>query len=103
MNGVVSLLTIDLIVYCLMNHLSTTFPFLRSARFYSERVLYWIKIVYYSLTTTIVFAINQLSPSSISISPLIIIHLRILLHPQVRSIYLMIIRSLGFGSINLNF
>jgi len=48
------------------------------------------------------FAINQLSPSSISISPLATIHPRILQHPQVRSNYLMMARSLGFGSISWN-
>jgi len=55
-----------------------------------------------SLTTAIVFAINQLSPSSISISPLTTIQPRILQHPQVRSNYRMMARSLGFGSISRN-
>jgi len=63
-------------------------------------ILYYTDKRYYDITTTIVFAINQLSPSSINISPLIIIHLRILLHSQVRSINLMMTGSLGFGSNN---
>jgi len=59
---------------------------------------------FYDITTNIVFAINQLSPSSINISPLTIILLRILQHSKVRSINnLMMAGSLGFGSINCNF
>jgi len=56
----------------------------------------------FNCTTSIVFAINQLSPSSINISPLIIIHWTLLLQWPIRSIYLMMTGSLGFGSINFN-
>jgi len=47
--------------------------------------------------------INQLSPCSINILLLIIIHPIILLHKLVRSIYLMMTGSHGFGSNKYNF
>jgi len=95
MNGVVSLLIIDLLTYHLIYHLS----YLSFSEIKSSFCTILIKDIN-DITTTIVFAINQLSPSSINISPLIIIHLRILLHSQVRSINLMMTGSLGFGSNN---
>lgn len=52
----------------------------------------------YDKTTAIVFVVNQLSPSSLGISPLITIHPWILPHSLVRSINLIVTGSLGFGS-----
>jgi len=49
-------------------------------------------------TTAIVFAVNQLSPGSIGISPLVIIHPKPLPRLQVRSINLIMTGSPGFGS-----
>lgn len=49
-------------------------------------------------TTAIVFAVNQLCPSSIGIYPLVIIHPKPLPRLQVRSINLIMTGSPGFGS-----
>ena len=83
---------------------------------YSRTVLYMMNI---DNTTTIVFMIYQLFSSSISISPLIIIHPIALPRKQVRSFlkepktplrgsysclsFLMMTGSLDFGSISFNF
>jgi len=68
-----------------------------------------IKPVLYSIewmndkTTAIVFAVNQLCPSSIGICPLVIIHPKPLPRLQVRSINLIMTGSPGFGSNWLDF
>jgi hypothetical protein len=54
--------------------------------------------VIFDITTKIVFAVNQLTPSSIGISPLTKIHPKLLLQLQVRSINQILASSLGFGS-----
>jgi len=59
--------------------------------------------VKYNDPTTIGFVVNQLSPSSIGMYPLVIIHPKPLPRLQVRSIYLMMTGSLGFGSNDLDF
>lgn len=46
---------------------------------------------------------NQLSLSLISLSPLITSHLKILQHLRVQSFHLLIISSLSFGSIFINY
>jgi len=56
----------------------------------------------YNITTHIVFAINQLCPSSINISPLTTIHWKPLQRLPIRSENLMMAGSLGFGSISCN-
>jgi len=85
---------IDLLTYHLTHHFY--YPTLSENPHYIGVAI--LDGVFNDLTTTIVFAINQLSPSSISISPLATIHPRILQHSQVRSNYLMMAGSLGFGS-----
>lgn len=97
MDGVVSLLIVDLLIYHLTFHQSY-YPFMRTDK--SGTIL--DKDRHNETTTEIVFAINQLYPSSINISPLTTIHRRILQHSPVRSIYLMMAGSLGFESINWN-
>jgi len=54
--------------------------------------------VIFDITTKIVFAVNQLTPSSIGISPLTKIPPKLLLQLQVRSINQILASSLGFGS-----
>lgn len=54
-------------------------------------------------TTAIVFAVNQLSPSSIGIFPLTTTYPKLLPQLQVRSINLVVAGSLGFGSNALDF
>jgi hypothetical protein len=54
-------------------------------------------------TTAIVFAVNQLSPSSIGIYPLATTYPKLLPQLQVRSIYLVVAGSPGFGSNGLDF
>lgn len=58
---------------------------------------------YNNKTTAIVFAVNQLSPSSIGIYPLVITYPKLLPQLQVRSINLVMTGSLGFGSNELDF
>jgi len=59
-------------------------------------VLHWVYDI--DKTTAIVFAVNQLCPSSIGIYPLVIIHPKPLPRQQVRSINLIMTGSPGFGS-----
>jgi hypothetical protein len=59
--------------------------------------------VYHDKTTAIVFAVNQLSPSSIGIYPLATTHPKLLPQLQVRSINLVVAGSTSFGSNELDF
>ena len=103
-DGVVSLLAIELSLNALTYHLHTC-P--RGGTYKLSEVR--MKPVLYSIgcindkTTAIVFAVNQLSPSSIGIYPLAITYPKLLPQLQVRSINLVMAGSPGFGSNELDF
>jgi len=86
-------LTIELSPDALSFQFHFAFAYIFSRSGCSRTVLYMMNI---DCTTTIVFMINQLYFSSISISPLIIIHPIALPRKQVRSICKDIIYSFNF-------